>query len=343
MARSACMQLAELAAGVRSLSLIGTCKNAGKTTALNALIGPPARAGAGLALTSIGRDGESRDVVTDTPKPPVYVGRGALIATAEGLLPLCDTTREIVAITDVRTPMGRVVVFRALSDGFVQLGGPSMNAQLSHLRELFVMLGAQRVVIDGAAGRRSLCSRAVADSTVLCTGASLHRDIDTVVDETAHICRLLSLPELPGGLPEAGPGARFTLRRPDGECVVLAAASLPLELKRAGGAGLLAAAGAVTDPLMDSLVRSGVDISGLTLAAGDASQLLFSRKSLESWRRKGGKLAVARAASLTAVTINPVSVYGWRFDRQEFLEKMAAAVSAPVFDVVGGRYARAQL
>ena len=75
------MRLNELAAGVRTLSLAGTCKNAGKTTVLGTLIGPPAQS-AGLALTSIGRDGESRDIVTDTPKPPIYVGRGALIATA---------------------------------------------------------------------------------------------------------------------------------------------------------------------------------------------------------------------------------------------------------------------
>ena len=61
------MRLNELAAGVRTLSLAGTCKNAGKTTVLGTLIGPPAQS-AGLALTSIGRDGESRDIVTDTPQ-----------------------------------------------------------------------------------------------------------------------------------------------------------------------------------------------------------------------------------------------------------------------------------
>ena len=333
------MKIAELVSGVAVLSLTGMCKNAGKTTVLNALLGSPEQAGEGLALTSIGRDGDSRDVVTDTPKPPVYVGRGALIATAEGLLPLCDTTREIVAATGVHTPMGQVIVFRALSDGFVQLGGPSMNFQLARLRELFFELGAHRVVIDGAAGRRSLCARTVADSTVLCTGASLHRDIDTVVSETAHICKLLTLPELPGGLPEL-PGARFVLRRPDGECAALDSADLPLALRRAGPAGVLAAAGAVTDTLVNALVRSGMDLSSLTLAAGEASQLLFSRRAGEGWQRRGGRLAVGRAAGLSAVAVNPVSAYGWRFDAAEFLEKMAAAAAVPVIDVVGGRYAR---
>ena len=326
------MRLNELAAGVRTLSLAGMCKNAGKTTVLDALIGPPEGCG-GLALTSIGRDGESRDVVTNTPKPPIYVGRGALIATAEGLLPLCDATREILAVTDVRTPMGRVVVFRALSDGFVQLGGPSMNEQLSRLRALIFDLGARRVLIDGAAGRRSLCARTVADGVVLCTGAALHRDIDTVVAETAHVCGILTLPGLGRELPRL-PGARFVLLRPDGMCAALDAGDLASSVKKAGGKGVLAAAGAVTDPAVTALVRSGLDLSGLTLAAGDASQFLLSRGVMDGWRRKGGKAAVEQTAVLTAVTVNPVSAYGWRFDGQEFLEKMAAAVPAPVFDVV---------
>lgn len=326
------MRLNELAAGVRTLSLAGTCKNAGKTTVLGTLIGRPEQS-VGLALTSIGRDGESRDIVTDTPKPPIYVGRGALIATAEGLLPLCDTTREIAAVTDVRTPMGQVVVFRTMSDGYVQLGGPSMNEQLSRLRELFFELGARRVIIDGAAGRRSLCSRAVADGVILCTGASLHRDIDTVVAETAHVCDLLTLPGLGEELPML-PGERFVLRRSDGVCMALDGSELARELKKAGGAGVLAVAGAVTDSVVTALVRSGLDLGHLTLAAGDASQFLLSRGPLADWRRKGGKAAVAHTAVLTAVTVNPVSAYGWRFDGQELLEKMAAAVTAPVFDVM---------
>lgn len=326
------MKLNELTANARTLALAGTCKNAGKTTVLSALIGPPENA-CGLALTSIGRDGESRDLITDTPKPPIYVGSGTLAATAAELLPLCDVTREVLDVTDMRTPLGRVVVFRALSDGYVQLGGPSMTEQLVRLRELFFALGARKVMIDGAAGRRSLCSRALADSVVLCTGASLHRDIDVVVAETAHICRLLTLPALGQALPVL-PGARFVLQKPDGQRVALDAGELALGLKQTGGAGVLAAAGALTDAVMAGLVRSGIDLRRVTLAAGDAAQVLVSRKMLDDWLRKGGQLAVENPSTLAAVTVNPVSAYGWRFDRQEFLEKMAAVAQAPVVDVM---------
>lgn len=332
--------LDDLAGQNGTLSIIGMCKNAGKTTVLNALLGSPERAGEGLALTSVGRDGERRDVVTDTPKPPVYIGRGALAATAEGLLPLCDVTRQIEAVTDVRTPLGRVVVLRALSDGFVQLGGPSMNEQLSRLRELFFALGARRVLIDGAAGRRSLCSREVSDRTLLCTGASLHRDMDVVVRETAHVCKLLTLPELSGPFPQKE-GARLVLRCPDGEEHVLDAAQPAMELRRLGAQGVLASAGAVTDTLVDALMRSGLDVCGLTIAAREASQLLLSAQCAEAFQRRGGTLAVGRSAALAAVTVNPVSAYGWRFDAQAFAESMAKAAAVPVLDVVGGWHAGA--
>lgn len=331
--------LAELAARHRALSIIGMCKNAGKTTVLGALLGPPDKAGEGLALTSIGRDGESRDVVTDTPKPPVYIGRGALVATAEGLLPLCDATREILETTGIHTPMGEVVIFRALSDGYVQLGGPSMNSQLAWLRERFFALGARRVVIDGAAGRRSLCSRAVAEGTILCTGASYHRDMETVVGDTAHVCRLLRLPALEKGQAQRLPDVRCALLRPEGDVVVRESGDLPLWLRQMGGRGVLYIGGAVTDALPGSIAQAGIRPEGLTLAARDASKLLLSRRAMDSWTRRGGKMAVLDTVDLLAVTINPISAYGWRFDARAFLERMAEAAAVPVINVMGGYHA----
>ena len=39
-----------------------------------------------IALTSIGRDGERSDLVTNTKKPEIFVYDGTIIATAEKLL-----------------------------------------------------------------------------------------------------------------------------------------------------------------------------------------------------------------------------------------------------------------
>ncbi|MBR0173814.1 MAG: hypothetical protein IJQ21_13605 [Lachnospiraceae bacterium] len=183
-----------LIAPVSSVSLLGMCKNAGKTTTLNRLIGGIRRAGKTLAVTSIGRDGESTDVVTGTEKPGIFVYAGTVFATGTDLLRLCDVTKEILDVTPFRTPMGDVVVARALSDGFVQLAGPSLTTQVAAVAETFRSFGAEKILIDGALERKSLGTGKVCEAAVLCTGASYNRNQDVVVRDTAFICTLLGLP-----------------------------------------------------------------------------------------------------------------------------------------------------
>ena len=81
-----------------------------------------------IALTSIGRDGERSDLVTNTKKPEIFVYDGTIIATAEKLLfaggNLSDSendaqkngmnsgiSREILDTTGMPTPMERSLSF----------------------------------------------------------------------------------------------------------------------------------------------------------------------------------------------------------------------------------------
>ena len=125
---------------VQSMSIVGMCKNAGKTTMLNWLLAHTGRQQV-LGLTSIGRDGESTDVVTGTEKPSIFVPAGTLIATAKDMLRLGDVTQEILVTTGIPTPLGEVIIMRARSDGYVQLAGPSITAQLKEVSKTFFELG----------------------------------------------------------------------------------------------------------------------------------------------------------------------------------------------------------
>ena len=148
----------EMIAPYTTLCLAGMCKNAGKTTALNALIRGARARGVSLALTSIGRDGEREDLVTGTNKPPIYLTGGTLFATARGLLPKCDATGEILDMTGIHTPLGEVAILRALSDGFVELAGPSMRDQIVSLTEQLKGFGWPQL-----AGRRFARGEALFD------------------------------------------------------------------------------------------------------------------------------------------------------------------------------------
>ena len=107
-----------------SISFIGMSKNAGKTTTLNYFI-DKTRGKYTLGLSSIGRDGETVDRVTQTEKPRVYIYAGTIVATSANCYKLSDATLEIIHVTNINTPLGRIIIARAVTDGYVEIAGPS--------------------------------------------------------------------------------------------------------------------------------------------------------------------------------------------------------------------------
>ena len=294
--------------GIRTLSIVGMCKNAGKTTVLNRLIG--LLSDRVLGLTSIGRDGESTDIVTGTEKPGIFVPEGTLFATAKDMLSLCDVTQEIVLTTGIPTPLGEVVVVRARSAGNVQLAGPSITSQLRTLSDLFFSLGSGQVIIDGALGRKSLGARAVADGIVLCTGASYDMRMEKVVNDTTNLCRILNLKKAE------------TLPAPSDR---------PLKdvLQDANEALIT---GALTDAAVLPLLKSGA-LKNARLVVTDPSKVLLSPDTFEKLALRGVSLETVDAARTVCIAVNPVSAYGWTFDAGAFKEAMARAVDIPVINV----------
>ena len=292
----------------KTLSIVGMCKNAGKTTVLNWLLGS-ARDRV-LGLTSIGRDGESVDVVTGTEKPGIFVPEGTLIATAKDLLSLSDITQEIVATTGIPTPLGEVVLVRARSAGSVQLAGPSITTQLKTVSDLFFSLGSGQVLIDGALGRKSLGARAVAESVILCTGASYDRRMEKVVADTANALRIMSLKKAKT-VPEASDRPLADMLKETGEAMI---------------------PGALLDSAVLPLLKSGV-LKDARLIVKDPSKVLLSPDTLDKFDLRKVTLETVEAANVLCITINPISAYGWKFDPDAFRRAMEAAANVPVINV----------
>jgi hypothetical protein len=305
------LPLAHLLDSYRTISIIGMAKNAGKTTALNHLIEAFHRDKVHLALTSIGRDGERVDIVTKTAKPQIFVFKDTIIATTEKLLALCDITKEIMQVTDINTPMGRVVVVRALSDGFVQLGGPSITTQIASLLN---NIEIDKIIIDGAINRKTLASPLVAEATVLCTGASFDRNMDTVIEETRHVVRMFLLP-------------RFE------DLSVLEQLSFNADEKVATQENCIYVRGAVSDSFILDLIMSNTNLDGMSIIAEDPSKIFIKPLTYEKLRLKKAALFVRNSVNLVALTVNPFSPYHIGFHPGEFLEKMQEAVPIPVYDL----------
>ena len=299
--------LFDLVAPHTTLCLAGMCKNAGKTTALNALIRGARARGVSLALTSIGRDGEREDLVTGTNKPPIYLTGGTLFATARGLLPKCDATGEILDMTGIHTPLGEVAILRALSDGFVELAGPSMRDQIVSLTEQLKGFGAQKVLIDGALFRRSLCDPE-------------GPDMERTAADTAFVAQLLTLPE-------SGPWPQLAGRRfARGEALFD-----ELTEALAGPGDILYATGAFTDAMASTLLRRKA--LPKQVAVEDGTRLLLSRENYEKLRARGVSFRVRRQNALIAVTVNPFSAYGAPYDAAAFQELVARKVDVPVVNI----------
>ena len=294
---------------VRSMSIVGMCKNAGKTTMLNWLLAHSGR-GRVLGLTSIGRDGESTDVVTGTEKPSIFVPAGTLIATARDMLWLGDVTKEILVSTGIPTPLGEVIIMRARSDGYVQLAGPSIPTQLKSVSQTFFDLGAEQSIIDGALGRKSLGARQVAEGIVLCTGASYHMRMEKVIADTVSIYRIMNLPKAQT-VPAAPEGTLEQCLKEQGEALVT---------------------GALTDSMVLPLLRAGV-LRKNRLVVADPSKVLLSPDTLDKMQLREVRLETAEAARTLCITVNPVSAYGWKFDKDEFRARLQEAVDVPVINV----------
>ena len=80
------------------------------------------------------------------------------------------------------------------------------------------------------------------------------------------------------------------------------------------------------------LLRSGV-LRGGRLVVKDPSRVLLTPDTLDKLRTRQVRLETAEAARTLCVTINPVSAYGWKFDKDEFMARMKEAVDVPVINV----------
>ena len=324
----------------RSLSIIGMCKNSGKTTVLNRIIHKLAEKDEFPALTSIGRDGETTDLVSGTAKPRIYVYSGSLIATAAGLLDSCDITKEFLESTGISTPLGEVIIVRALSDGYVQLAGPSIIKELEQLSQSFLRLGAEKIIIDGAVGRRTLCTRSLTEGTILCTGASCGAGMDAVISETKHVVRMLNLP----ALKDTAMREAISEQKKCGAKILLCGSNyiaLPLDMSIEEGLHKnkenktthVYINDALSNKTVQSLLLSGTKLSGITLVVRDASKILINSANYEKIRLKQSDILVMDGINLLAVAINPFSVRGYNFDKDNFRKSLSEQIDVPVINV----------
>lgn len=353
------------------VSLVGICKNAGKTTAVNALIGAAEAAGVALALVSAGRDGEETDAITDLPKPRIRVPAGAWVATARDALP---RSTAVVAVQRelpyCQTPLGPVVLGRVTAPGDVLLIGPGSARRL---HDAMAALGEQSAaagrpaglyLVDGSFDRIAAAAPGVTGTVVLAVGAAYSESMKATVAQAAHLLDLFASPPVDAGrLPAvtaAMAAAPVCWVWPSGQVEPLPLASVltgadqavAAAAERLGrpdggrpaaetgampGRPLLVCAGAVTDRLVGALVLRPAVAGRIGLAVRDATRLLADRQLWRRFRRQGGLAMTVDPVRVAAVTCNPWSPTGAGYPPPAFARAVAAVAGRrPVLDLEAG-------
>ena len=334
--------LAELSQKYKRIAIVGMAKNAGKTTTLNYLLDEAMDEGMICGVTSTGRDGERTDLVTGTDKPSIYLEEDTIVSVPVQLYDLADAGLEILEDTGFGTSLGPILICRVAASGYVQVAGPVINAQHVELCEKMTGYGAELVIIDGAIDRKTIAAPETSDAIILSTGAVLSRRMDKVVEETAYTVEIYGLPPL-----EDGPvrEAISTIADQDSIFLIKDGELEKLDLVTGLGAGNLLAAELNEKVshvfLPGAFIPSSVDgidprvLKRTVFVLRDATRIFFPTALWKKMRKWGMDIRVMDPIKVAAVTVNPTSPLGYRFDQRELIDRMQKAIpDIPVIDVM---------
>jgi hypothetical protein len=178
-------------AAARSVVVVGTAKNVGKTTTFNALRTVAQRRRVLTAVTSIGRDGEPSDALDGEPKPRVRLDAGTLVALPAGLVPRSPA----LALLDrgEQSALGTVMFARAMLTTTCEIAGPPTARAMRATIDRLLALGPGPVLVDGAIDRIAPLAGG-RDAIVLATGAAVGTTVERVAAVAAEVVARLRIP-----------------------------------------------------------------------------------------------------------------------------------------------------
>jgi hypothetical protein len=218
-----------------------------------------------------------------------------------------------------RTAAGDVVIVAAGGGEPVVVSGPTRLDELDEALAALRAAGAERLLLEGALGRLGTAAPGRADAVVLAAGASLAESGDDLPLRLRLAVDALDLPAT-----DAPPDV--ALER---------AAGFEAEAAAEVGEGAVAeVAGALTDPLLEALMR---EHRSATLVVADATRVLASPHTVARARRAGIEMAARRPLRIAALTASPFHPDGSRTAEDAFRALVDASAGRwPVYDVVAG-------
>lgn len=309
--------LSSILTDYKRIAIVGICKNAGKTTVLNYLV-DSFHSNCRLGITSIGYDGEDKDAVTGLKKPKVFVQKGMIVATANECIERAQANYKVLEDTKIRTVLGNVLLVSITGSGYIEISGPSIGSQMKDVCDMMEQYGCEKILIDGAAGRKTHAATSSADCMVLSVGAALSGSMDKVVRETKFLVEILGLEKLTESLDLCNMKDAGTFK----ECFDEKENTVYCVFN-----------GAVADVDLKRIIKKYRKTKKVVVA-DNPTKLFISERQYHKLLSHNGLIKVKTGIKVAAVTINPMSPYDKWFDEEEFLSSMQAALHLPVFNVM---------
>lgn len=321
----------------RSVAVVGTAKNTGKTECLNYIIHRLHHHNPSMAITSVGVDGETCDQVTRTQKPEITIYEPMMFVTSETHFRQRRFMAEIVDVSGHSTSLGRLVTARALEPGKVLLSGPADTATLTATLDELSARGISLTLVDGALSRKSQGSPAVTGAMILTTGAAWSASLPVLVRKTKFLCDMIALRETTPDLKNLLAGKTTICNVDDqgrvtdlGIGTAFGLETTETDLLRFGNT--LFIPGAVTDKLLNNL-KVQKEAGRIRLIVRDFTRIFASREIVQQFLQKGGTIEVMLRTHLLAVCINPAAPDGTLLNSEALRESLSEKIGLPVWDV----------
>lgn len=179
------------ATGARSLFVIGTGKNVGKTVTMRAIYRALIERGVAPGLASIGRDGEAIDIGDGGKKPRLWLEPGTLVATARAVLPPSPAS-ELLDLPALATAVGPLAIARVRQSAYYELIGPPTASGIRSVVDTLLEI-APRAIVDGAIDRIAALAGGD-DAIVVACGAAAAATMDEAVESVRALTMRLQTP-----------------------------------------------------------------------------------------------------------------------------------------------------
>lgn len=310
---------------LKTLAIIGLEKNTGKTETLNFIV-KHLKNRKKISITSIGTDGEEKDLVYGTLKPSVYVEAGFVYTTTEYFFRKRKVLSEILHVSQQSTATGRLVIARALERGKVVISGPPTVEWMKDV-VAFMHRYSDMVIIDGALSRFSQATPFVADGIILATGAAYSLNKSEIIKHTRYIYTLASLPTVDkqtANILDELNGVYIS----DGEKWDKAPIESALNISQLETFGKTFKSIYISGALTDSILRY---LHDREIIVRDFTKIFVTQ---ETYNKYKPNIKVLRNANIIGITVNPLSPNGYSLDSISIIRELKNHLpTLPIIDV----------